>query len=106
MLIYTGVSRVASEIASTYVKILNERQQNLQQISELVDEGIEPLVGDNNLDEIGQLLDRSWQEKRKLSENVSTSDTDNIYNRALSAGALGGKLLGAWWNDVALCTRE
>ena len=43
----------------------------------------------------GQLLDRSWQEKRKLSENVSTSDTDNIYNRALSVGALGGKLLGA-----------
>ena len=35
-----------------YVDILNERQQNLQQLSELVDNGIELLVGDNCLDEV------------------------------------------------------
>jgi len=102
MLIYTGVSRIASEIASTYVNLLNERQQNLQQLSELVDEGIELLVGNNNLDEFGRLLDRGWQEKRKLSENVSNYETDDIYDRALSAGALGGKLLGAGGGGMML----
>jgi len=102
MLIYTGVSRIASEIASTYVNILNKRQQNLQKLSELVDEGIELLVGNNNLDEFGRLLDRGWQEKRKLSVNVSNSDTDDIYERALSAGALGGKLLGAGGGGMML----
>jgi D-glycero-alpha-D-manno-heptose-7-phosphate kinase len=40
-------------------------------------------------------LDKAWQEKRSLSKQVSNSNIDEIYTKALSAGALGGKLSGA-----------
>jgi D-glycero-alpha-D-manno-heptose-7-phosphate kinase len=43
----------------------------------------------------GELLRQAWQIKRDLSRKVSNSDVEDIYAAALSAGALGGKLLGA-----------
>ena len=102
MLVFTGISRTASEIASTYVSALNEQQCIQAQLSGLVDEGIELLISNNNLDEFGQLLDRGWQQKQKLSTSVSSSDTEEIYQRARSAGALGGKILGAGGGGMML----
>jgi D-glycero-alpha-D-manno-heptose-7-phosphate kinase len=40
-------------------------------------------------------LHESWQLKRTLSDKITTPHIDDIYSRALKAGALGGKLLGA-----------
>ena len=45
--------------------------------------------------EIAQLLDLGWQKKRLLSSGVSSNELDDIYDTAKSAGAIGGKLLGA-----------
>ena len=41
------------------------------------------------------MLNESWLEKKSLSSSISTSGIDDIYNNAISKGALGGKLLGA-----------
>jgi D-glycero-alpha-D-manno-heptose-7-phosphate kinase len=46
-------------------------------------------------DDFGALLHESWLLKKRLSSKVSTSAIDEIYARGLSAGALGGKILGA-----------
>ena len=43
----------------------------------------------------GRLLDESWRLKRGLSDGISTGAIDEVYEAALKAGALGGKLLGA-----------
>ena len=48
-----------------------------------------------SVDNIGLLLDRTWQTKKKLDENVTNSLIDNYYEIAKKNGALGGKLLGA-----------
>ena len=62
----------------------------------LVDEAEAILTDrDCNLDEFGRLLDYTWKLKRGLSSAVSTDSIDSIYRKALDAGALGGKLLGA-----------
>ena len=45
--------------------------------------------------EFGQALDQAWQHKRQFSTKISNSRLDGIYQRALSLGAIGGKLLGA-----------
>ena len=45
--------------------------------------------------EFGRLLHESWQAKRSLSDRVSTMEIDQIYDAARSAGAIGGKLMGA-----------
>ena len=55
-----------------------------------------------DLDDFGLQLNKAWQEKRSLSKLVSNSQVDGIYNSALSAGALGGKLSGAGGGGVLL----
>jgi len=45
--------------------------------------------------EFGKLLHQSWLYKRSLSDKVSTPEIDAIYEEAMSAGATGGKILGA-----------
>jgi D-glycero-alpha-D-manno-heptose-7-phosphate kinase len=50
---------------------------------------------DADLDRFGQLLDRSWRHKRRLSNNISSPAIDRYYAAALDAGALGGKIAGA-----------
>jgi D-glycero-alpha-D-manno-heptose-7-phosphate kinase len=47
------------------------------------------------LDEFGRLLHESWKIKRTLTQKISNASIDEIYEAGLSAGALGGKLLGA-----------
>jgi D-glycero-alpha-D-manno-heptose-7-phosphate kinase len=44
---------------------------------------------------IGELLNETWQYKRSLADGVTSPEIDELYERARSAGALGGKLLGA-----------
>jgi len=41
------------------------------------------------------MLDEFWEQKKKLSDKVSNPLIDKIYKKAKSAGALGGKILGA-----------
>ena len=48
-----------------------------------------------NLIGFGNLLDKSWQLKRRFCEKISTSKLDSIYSEAKTNGAIGGKLLGA-----------
>jgi D-glycero-alpha-D-manno-heptose-7-phosphate kinase len=43
----------------------------------------------------GELLHEAWQAKRSLSSRVSNTQVDEIYEQAISEGAIGGKLTGA-----------
>ena len=62
----------------------------------LVDEAEKVLVDKNvDLNEFGRLLDLTWKLKRGTGNKVSSSSIDSIYDRAIKAGAIGGKLLGA-----------
>jgi galactokinase/mevalonate kinase-like predicted kinase len=38
---------------------------------------------------------RGWHLKKKISKKISSKYIDSYYNKALKAGAIGGKLLGA-----------
>ena len=62
----------------------------------LVDEA-EAIVTNPNrpLSEFGRLLHESWKIKRTLTQKITNPALDEIYEAGLSAGALGGKLLGA-----------
>jgi D-glycero-alpha-D-manno-heptose-7-phosphate kinase len=47
------------------------------------------------IEEFGNLLHQTWQYKRSLSDKVSNSEIDALYEAGMKAGATGGKLLGA-----------
>jgi D-glycero-alpha-D-manno-heptose-7-phosphate kinase len=48
-----------------------------------------------NIDEMGNLLDRGWELKKRFTEGISNTHVDRMYAKAREAGALGGKLVGA-----------
>ena len=55
----------------------------------------EVLVSVNHLNRFGEILHKGWEMKRSLTEDISSTSIDDYYDKALKAGALGGKLLGA-----------
>ena len=95
LLVYTGISRTASEIAGEQIRTTARKEQELGQMRDMVDEGIRILQGGADLTAFGQLLHESWLLKRSLTDKISTPLVDQIYEQARSAGAVGGKLLGA-----------
>lgn len=96
MLFYTGIQRFSSEIqADTFAKPVDKTQQLLDMLA-LVDEAEKVLTDRNtSLNEFGKLLDQTWKLKRRTGAKVSNGSIDELYDIALKAGALGGKLLGA-----------
>ena len=94
-LFYTGIQRRAETILHRQKH--SASPQTLLQIKELVPVFYDVLVkgGKDRLCEIGYLLDRAWQLKRSLCDSISNPILDTIYERAIAAGALGGKILGA-----------
>ena len=97
MMFFTGFTRFSSDIQKTIIKDSNsKRHSNLRKLYTLVNEAEHILTDSSvNLDEFGRLLDFTWQLKRNTSSAISSDTIDEIYLRGLSAGALGGKLLGA-----------
>jgi D-glycero-alpha-D-manno-heptose-7-phosphate kinase len=95
-LYFTGFSRTASEVAQAQIAITPQKEKELNLMLQLVDEAESILTSANrSLDDFGRLLNESWQIKRTLTQKITNSRIDEIYNAGLSAGALGGKLLGA-----------
>lgn len=95
-LFFTGFSRIASDVAKEQIRMTPHRKHELETMFQMVNEA-EAIVTDPNrsLDEFGHLLHEGWQVKRTLTKNITNSNLDEIYEAGRSAGALGGKLLGA-----------
>ncbi len=94
MLFYTGIIRTASNIAASFVTQFNKKEDTLKRMHELVERST-GILNDGEIYEFGTLLHQAWVEKRKLSDKVSNSQVDALYQEARDAGAIGGKLLGA-----------
>ena len=96
VMFFTGFTRFSSDIQKKNYSQKESRLIQLHEIKSLVDEG-EKILTDKScdLDDFGRLLDYSWQLKKKTGSAVSTSAIDQLYDKGIKAGALGGKLLGA-----------
>lgn len=95
MLFFTGFSRTASEIAKKQIENTPQKKKELTLMYQMVDEAKSILGGNRDIGEFGKLLNEAWQLKRSLSDTISNPAIDAIYEKALKAGARGGKLLGA-----------
>jgi D-glycero-alpha-D-manno-heptose-7-phosphate kinase len=95
-LYFTGFSRIASEIAQEQVRVTPQRTKELETMFQMVDEAEDIVTNPHrSLDEFGRLLHEGWRVKRSLTQKITNSDINEIYEAGLDAGALGGKLLGA-----------
>jgi len=96
VLFFTGFARTASEIAKEQIRMTLHRKRELDTMLQMVNEA-EAIITNpqRSLDEFGDLLHESWQVKRTLTQSITNTSLDEIYEAGHSAGALGGKLLGA-----------
>lgn len=95
MLFFTGTSRLSSHIAKQVVTGLADRSGELRRMAQMVSEAASLLQGSGDIDDFGRMLHETWMLKRSLGAAVSSSQIDEIYQKARDHGALGGKLLGA-----------
>jgi D-glycero-alpha-D-manno-heptose-7-phosphate kinase len=95
MLIFTGFTRFASDIASEQIKIIPKKNNELQGMLQMVEEGASILTGNKDIANFGKLLHNAWLYKKSLTHKISNERIDEIYKTGLEAGALGGKILGA-----------
>lgn len=95
MLFYTGIPRTASKIAKSYVKKIDNQKKQLTIMQDSVERAISILNSNQDINEFGRLLNEFWQIKKTLSSSVSNTFIDELYAKALSSGAIGGKLIGA-----------
>ena len=95
LLYFSGISRIASEIAKDQIQNISKNETNLHEMKNLVNEAYRILTGNGNIDEFGELLNYTWKLKKSLSNKISNSEVDKMYDLAMNAGAIGGKLLGA-----------
>jgi D-glycero-alpha-D-manno-heptose-7-phosphate kinase len=95
-LVYTGITRNSSGINATLLSELDKKQSLMRELVDMVDLCRNHFMTENgDLDIIGEMLDQSWNLKRILNQAATNSDLDSFYSKGKSAGAIGGKILGA-----------
>jgi D-glycero-alpha-D-manno-heptose-7-phosphate kinase len=94
-LVFTGITRKASEVVAQQLKRVDQNLAALRSMRAMVYEGYDLLVGNRPLQAFGELLHRAWEAKRSLDTCISNPEIDEIYYAGREAGAWGGKLLGA-----------
>ena len=97
MMFFTGFTRFSSEVQRVNNETpIEEKKAKLQQMYKMVDKAEKILCNKTkDLDDFGRLLDESWRLKRQTGKGVTTNAIDELYEKGIKAGALGGKLLGA-----------
>lgn len=94
-LVFTGIKRRAHFVEKKKIKNIDKNLVFLSKIKEISKIADKKLKKKLNPDFIGDLLHKTWIQKKKLEKNVSNSKIDNLYKEGLKNGASGGKLLGA-----------
>lgn len=97
LMFFTGFTRFSSDVQKANAATSPiDKNVYLKQMYDLVDEAERVLVDQStDLDDFGRLLDTTWKLKRQTGGSVSTNSIDELYQKGIEAGALGGKLLGA-----------
>ena len=96
LMFFTGFTRFSSDLQKANATGYAEKIKQLQEMLSLVDDA-ESILEDKHsaLDDFGRLLDKTWRLKRQTGGAITTNSIDGLYEKGISAGALGGKLLGA-----------
>lgn len=96
LMFFTGLSRYSFEIQETTREAMSRKKNELTEMLKMVDAAEKILIDPKcPLGDFGRLLNETWLLKRSISSKISTDYIDECYEKAMNAGALGGKLLGA-----------
>ena len=94
LLFYTDKTRKSSDILTEQKKKIKDKFEVLKKMVDLV-ELFEKNLIEKKYDELGKLLHQNWLYKKTLASKITNDDIDDMYQTALDAGAIGGKVSGA-----------
>lgn len=97
MMFYTGEVRDANNILAKETKNLATDQDKINATIKLCEmtKRLKEELENNNVDALGQILKEGWEIKKSLASGITNPLIDEAYEKAIAAGASGGKLLGA-----------
>lgn len=97
MMFYTGITRSASALLREQSANMAGEEAKISAMDRMVASAKCVLrdLQSNRLDTLGPALEESWQLKKSLASGITNGEIDQAYAAARSAGALGGKILGA-----------
>ncbi len=96
LVFYTERTRSTSALLSEQSNNMarSEKRRLMSDMVKLAYE-LKQLLESDDLDAVGELLDKNWKLKCKMAAGITDAQIDDWYQRGISAGAKGGKLLGA-----------
>jgi len=94
LLFFTGVSRRADTILAEQKNNIKDRMSVLREIKQMAYEARKELEN-GNADAFGSLMHQAWESKKRLADQISNGNLNDIYDTARRAGAIGGKIAGA-----------
>ncbi|MBS1758495.1 MAG: dehydrogenase [Bacteroidetes bacterium] len=98
LLYYTSTSRESAEIIKKQSKnVLDKKEKSIEAMHQLKQQAqmMKEALLKGRLNEIGEILNYGFQQKRQMAEGISNPLMENIYEAAIKAGATGGKISGA-----------
>lgn len=96
IMVYIGGKHSANDILRSQQKAISgDEKFNTQKEMVGLAYQLKESLESNNIDDFGQILNEGWILKKSLTSGISSSHIDDIYSKGISAGATGGKLLGA-----------
>ncbi|HPH32611.1 MAG TPA: dehydrogenase [Chitinophagaceae bacterium] len=98
LLYYTSTSRESAEIIKKQSKnVTDNKEKSIEAMHHLKDQArmMKEALLKGRLNEIGEILDYGFQQKRQMAEGISNPLMEDIYETAKKAGATGGKISGA-----------
>lgn len=94
-LVFTGLTRQADEVAKQVRAEISISPSSVNALRCQVEDAFEIITKQRDPRLLGELLHEAWKTKRAVSTSISNLQIDAVYARIRSAGAVGGKLLGA-----------
>ncbi len=94
LLFYTNKTRKADVILKKQKQTTDDKRDVLRKMKNFVPK-LEKHLGNYKFNLLGKLLHENWLLKKSLVVSISNPEIDDMYNRAMDAGASGGKICGA-----------
>ncbi len=97
LMFYTGLTHNANAILGEETKSLASNEAKIKATKKLCEmtKRLKVSFEQNDIDALGPTLKESWEIKRSLATGISNPLVEELYEKAMSHGATGGKLLGA-----------
>jgi len=93
-LFFTEKLRNSFDIAEKKIINISSKKIDLNIMKDLTHEA-ERVLHEHRIYDFANLLNDQWKLKKNMESSITNTEIDDIYDKGIQAGAVGGKLLGA-----------